>query len=121
RDISGFYFVRLSHSVSPGQHILLSFDIEETGEDVYTIVVQPLLTDIGQDKEPREDAREPVGDAIIVEGLAPDEDGVFQLSLEEVTVDGQANSVTWSDILADMDLTITPCEDEENDIICGEG
>lgn len=119
RDLSGFYFVRLQHSVGPANHILMSFDVEETNGS-YTIVVQPLKTDFDSKKEPREDARTPVGDAIVVEGLKQDENAELHIALTQLRVDGEANSFTWGDILADIDLVIAACEGDDS-FICGTG
>lgn len=123
-DLSGFYLARLQHSVNPFTHLLLSFDIESTATDTYTLVVQPLLTDINQAKEPREDAREPVGDAFIVEDIQPNSEGTFDIAIDDLRIDGQANASTWGDILADIELELSACADDEGggpDRLCGTG
>lgn len=117
RDISGLYFVRLQHQIQLANHILLSFDIDRTG-DTYTIVVQPLKADVDKDGDPREDARTPAGDPIILSDVEMDANGAIRMQLEHVIVSGEANSLTWSEIDADFDLTITPCVDKP-EFLCG--
>lgn len=117
RDISGLYFVRLQHQISLENHILLSFDIDRTG-DTYTIVVQPLKADVTKEGDPRDDARTPTGDPIILENAEMDANGTIRMDLKRVIVSGEANSLTWSEIDADFDLTIVPCADEP-EFLCG--
>lgn len=155
RDLSGLYFVRLQHSISPPDHILMSFDVAQ-GSDGYKIVVQPLKTDftsekideldengdpvcrrdkdgniiyqkdnpdqcrINQVNAPREDARTPAGDPIIVEGLKLDSNNELNIQLDQLRVDGTANSFTGGDILADIKLTVVGCK-EDDAFICGKG
>lgn len=117
RDISGLYFARLQHQIARENHILLSFDVTRSG-DAYTLIVQPLKADVTPDGEPRSDARTPAGDAIVIENAPMDSSGIIQVQLDHVIVDGEANSLTWSEIDADFDLTIGGCTGEA-DFICG--
>lgn len=155
RDLSGFYFVRLQHDIGPSDHILMSFDVSQSGGK-YNLVVQPLKTDVTNERinkldengdpicrvdkdgniiyesndpeqckyekidAPREDARTPVGDPITLSGLEMDENGELHIELDQLRVDGQANSFTWGDILADISLTVVGCADDDQ-LICGVG
>lgn len=155
RDLSGLYFVRLQHSISPPDHILMSFDVTNSS-DGYKIVVQPLKTDFTSDKideldengdpvcrtdsdgnivyekdnpeqcrinqvnAPREDARTPAGNPIVVEGLTLDSNNELHIDLDQLRVDGTANSFTGGDILADIKLTVVGCVEDEA-FICGKG
>ena len=65
---------------------------------------QPIKTDITQDGTPREDARTPVGDVIAVSGVQVEPDGSFEVDLGEVAVAGDANPISGSDILANIQL-----------------
>src|SRR5699024_239313 len=49
RDLSGFYFVRLQHDIGPSDHILMSFDVSQSGGK-YNLVVQPLKTDVTNER-----------------------------------------------------------------------
>lgn len=49
RDISGKYFVRLQHSISRENHILLELDITPQGNN-YKLIFQPLKTDMIKDE-----------------------------------------------------------------------
>lgn len=117
RDISGLYFARLQHQISRENHILLSLEFTSTG-DTYNVVMQPLKADVDKEGDPRADARAPAGDPITVDNVEMDANGIIRIQLEHVIVSGEANSLTWSDIDADFDLTIGACAGE-TDFICG--
>lgn len=124
RDMSGKYFFRLQHQLSPVHNILMELDIVSTAENTYTLTFMPLKADLvtgGDPEDPedwRDDAREPVGTPIVVEGVQQSPNGEFDLELIQASVTGEANSLTGGEILADIFMTVAACSDG---LICGDG
>lgn len=124
QDLAGKYFFRLEHQLSNVHNILMELDITSTAENTYTLTFIPLKADLvtggsfENDEDRRPDAREPVGDPIVVENIQQSSNGEFQIELLEARVSGEANSLTGGEILADIYMTIAACSDG---LICGDG
>lgn len=114
-DFSGVYFLAVSTDISPGVPLLFGTTVEvaEDGETV-NMTFQPLVADrlFGV---PKPNAREPVGDAIVVNDI-PLDDGTFVADMGEVTVDGEANPITGTNILA---IIILHGNVLSEDLFCG--
>lgn len=67
---------------------------------------------------PRDDARAPAGDPIILENVEVSSNGEMHFEMERVVVDGEANTFTWGEIEADITLTVAVCS---TGVICGKG
>lgn len=118
QDLSGKYFLRLQHSISANNHILMELDVVETGDNNYTLNFIPLKADILVGGDPRPDAREPVGDPIVLENISQNAAGEFEVNLVDITVGGEANSFTGGDIVATINLTVAACD---KGFLCGKG
>lgn len=114
-DITGVFFLAVSTDISPGVPLLFGTTVEvaEDGETA-NMVFQPLVADrlFGV---PKPNAREPVGDAITVNDI-PLNDGTFVADMGRVTVDGEANPITGTDILA---IIILNGNILSEDVFCG--
>ncbi len=112
QDIEGTYFVRIQHSISSKNHILMSLTVKENG-GAYDLTFQPLKTDN------KPDARAPVGEPIIVKDILLGGNGFMEVNLIGIEIDGEANSTTGSNILADISLDLAACDQEG--FLCGNG
>jgi hypothetical protein len=104
-DFSGSYFLAIKPSPFPTR--ILYFQAEVTADAAagsFDISFQPLRTDALVDGTARENPRTPVGAAIEVMGVPFAEDGTFTINLDGAMVDGEANPITGSPILADLVL-----------------
>jgi len=80
------------------------------------ITIQPILTDLTSDGNPRDDARTPTGDPIGVTDVPYNEDGTFVADFGEVSIPAQANPIGFRPIVANLILTSTVLS---NDQFCG--
>jgi hypothetical protein len=116
-DFSGRYLLALSTTLAPGQPILFACDISVASDlETLDLSIQPLTTD--DSAMPRE----PVGDTLDVTGIAYAEDGTFSADFGEVTVPGEANPISGSDIVATVAITATafPMDADLPNHFCGE-
>jgi hypothetical protein len=123
-DLSGEFLLSIVVTPldRPGEKplaIRTTVSMEEDGE--YTFSFQPIATDLVLDEDnilvPRvangapgdEDyspaPRDDVGQAIVVTDIAVGEDGAFSLAVDEIRVEGFANSLTYRDILTSLTLS----------------
>ena len=123
-DFSGTYLMGLSSILEPSLPMLIQVDVSlvESGEaldegvfSMVDFVFMPLKTDLLLNGDPREDAREPMGEIIEATGTYY-EDGTFDVVVGDVEVGGEANPVSGLDILAY--LTLSGRVDSE-DFFCG--
>lgn len=99
--------------------------LDENGDIVYKLDANG---DIRTDKDgnpipeqinkPRDDARAPAGDPIILENVEVAANGEMEISMRRIVVDGEANTFTWGEIEADIDLNVALCT---TGVICGKG
>ncbi len=116
-DFSGSYLLALSTTLAPGQPILFSCDVSVASDlETLDLTIQPLTTDDAAAP------REPVGDSLDVSAIPYAEDGSFSVDFGQVTVPGDANPISGSDIVADVMITATafPMNAELPDYFCGE-
>lgn len=114
-DVSGTFILGLDPSVNPGlplQFIVTgTFTPSPTGGSL-NLEMQPLSLEPQQTTMPRL----PVGDALIFNDIEVREDGSYDVDLGEVTVIGEANPITGSELVAT--LTMSGFIQDEN-FICG--
>ena len=116
-DFSGTFLLSLSTVVDPEKPIYFDTTVAvDTDAQTIDLSFQALTADVDAAGDPRDDARDPVGDAIIAEDVPYNDDGTFVAELGEVTMVGDANAVTFRDIVAT--LTLTGRVDSE-DFFCG--
>ena len=102
--------------------LLLSTEVVADGSGTYTFTFQPLATDdiIADDgsRTPRtEGARAPVGTPIVVPGVVINSDRTFTVTVANLRITGEANSLTGRDILADINLVDASFRD--SNFACG--
>ena len=102
--------------------LLLSTEVVADGSGSYTFTFQPLATDdiIADDgsRTPRTTgARAPVGTAIVVPGVTIGADRSFNLTVANLRITGEANSLTGRDILADINFVDASFRD--SNFACG--
>lgn len=103
-DFSGTYLLGIVSLLSPTP-ILLETEVSVNENFEIDFVFQPVKTDVdAQSGTPRADPRTPVGDEIPVSGVQLQEDGTFVVDLGEVSVGGEANPISGSDIIANITL-----------------
>lgn len=96
-DVSGSFLVGLATTVAPDLPLRFRFINEmvvDTAGATLTTRVQPLAVATGM----------PVGNEIVVEGIAVNVAGEFEIVLDPVAVAGQANPISGSDIEASIVL-----------------
>ncbi len=116
-DFSGRFLLSLSTVVDATKPIYFDTTVS-VNLDSQTIdfSFQPLTADINSAGNPREDAREAIGAPIEVEGVDYADDGSWVADLGEVTMVGEANAVTFRDIVANIVLT---GQVDSADFFCG--
>jgi hypothetical protein len=101
-DFSGQYLLALSTTIAPGQPILFACDVSVAADlETLELSIQALTTDA--DPAPRTET----GDPLEVAAVPYAEDGSFDADLGEVTVPGNANPISGSDIVATVAITAT--------------
>jgi hypothetical protein len=116
-DFSGQYLLALSTTIAPGQPILFACEVSVAADlETFDLSMQALTTD--GDAAPRT----PTGDSLDVDAVPYAEDGSFEADLGEVTVPGDANPISGSDIVATVAIAATahPMTDELPMHFCGE-
>lgn len=101
-DFGGQYLLALSTTLAPGEPILFACDVS-VADDLETLElsIQALTTDA--DAMPRA----PTGDSLHTGAVPYAEDGSVSVDLGEVTVPGDANPISGSDIVATVAITAT--------------
>lgn len=119
-DISGTHFFALRQTLVPTFDLLFEVEVESTGSNVYDITFQPLASDfLPGGSAPRENAREPVGEPIVVTGVEVNANGEFEFELIGVEIAAESNGGTGGPISADLfNLQGRTCS---GDRLCGEG
>lgn len=97
-DFSGTYFLGLGSNLNTGDPFFFEATVTVDENFVFDLTLQPLTVDTA------ETPRVAVGDPILVEGVQLDEDGKFVADIGLVNLAGDANPVTGSEIVADIEL-----------------
>ena len=116
-DFSGQYLLGLSTTLAVGVPILFSCDVTVAADlETLDLSIQPLTTDA--DSTPRV----PTGETFTAAGVPYAEDGSFTADLGDVTVPGNANPISGSDIVASVVITATafPMTEELPSYFCGQ-
>lgn len=114
-DINGDFLLAVSTTVDrskPLQFIATNTVTEMDGALTLATCLQPLTLDVGKVLTPRE----PVGEPLCFSGL-PIVDGSFLIDAGEVSVNGLANPITGSNIVATL---IMAGSIKSDDLYCGE-
>ena len=110
------FFMSLRNPLDPS--LLLYFNVSFTPQsgDEYQVTFQPLKTDVpAGGSDPRPDPRTPAGDPTIGSGTLQ-EDGYMELTLNDISVSGEANPLTGANITANLTMGICIYE---IDAFCG--
>jgi len=113
-DISGEFLLAVSTTVDrskPLQFLATNTVTEQDGARTLSTCLQPLTLEVGKVLTPRE----PVGAPLCFEGL-PIVDGSFVIDAGEVAVDGTANPITASNIVATL---LMAGSIKSEDLYCG--
>ena len=102
-DFSGRYFLSIATPLAPSTPLFFDTTVTVDESFVANFSFQPLKTD-ELAGAPRADARAPVGDPIIVNGVQLGTDGIFDLELTDAAVSGDANPISGGDIVATIQL-----------------
>lgn len=94
----GTWFLAVSANLDRARPLYIQVDIVPDGDD-WRFTFQPLSTDEvisedGTERTPREDNRQPAGDAFVVPGVAVDAEGNFEVTVENLIVQDEANPIT---------------------------
>lgn len=115
----GTYLLRLQHTINKNRNIYFEVEVTQADGDAYDISFQPLKSDEQKGTaDPRPDGRSPIGDPIVLTGLIPDSEGIVTLSADRVIVPAEANSTTYGEIEADLELKFAFCDTQ---VYCGKG
>lgn len=115
-DFSGDYLLALSTVIAPDAPILFATRAD-VAEDLgsLTLELQALSTDTSSPP------RVPVGDPITVVDVPYRDDGTFEADLGVVQVPGAANSITGSDITAEVSIVgLAGSDTDEALYFCGD-
>jgi len=105
-DFSGTFMLSLSTVVDTEKPIYFDTTVVvDVDAQTIDLSFQPLTADVNSAGEARADARDPVGDAITAEDVPYEDDGTWVADLGEVTMVGDANAVTFRDIVATLTLS----------------
>jgi len=105
-DFSGTFMLSLSTVVDTEKPIYFDTPVVvDVDAQTIDLSFQPLTADVNSAGEARADARDPVGDAITAEDVPYEDDGTWVADLGEVTMVGDANAVTFRDIVATLTLS----------------
>lgn len=105
----GTWFLAVSANLDRARPLYIQVDIVPDGDD-WRFTFQPLSTDEvisedGTERTPREDNRQPAGDAFVVPGVAVDAEGNFEVTVENLIVQDEANPITGRLIRGTVTLT----------------
>lgn len=115
-NIEGDFILALSSSVAPSLPLqfiaTVTFEALDDGTGTLDLDLQPLSLTPQSTNEPRL----PVGEVLEYRDVEVNEDGTFAIDLGEVTVVGEANPISGSEIIATLNLEASTLSE---DLWCG--
>lgn len=101
-DINGTFLLALASSIDP-QHPLQFFTtVELTQNGDGTGTMKMILQPLSLEPQSLTDPRQPVGEVLVIEGIAVSAAGTFTAEVGTVMVTGEANPITGSNITATL-------------------
>ena len=102
---SGTYFCALSFNLNRGAPIYLAMDLRLQPSGDMEVSAQPLVRDVEPDGGRMPSARTPVGAPLATQVVPYGDDGSFELTYVDQTIVGDANPVTFRDIVGTFELS----------------
>ena len=100
-EFAGTYFFNLGVTQLTQTPYFFLVEVSTDDGENYTLDFQPLKTDLTPAQDPREDARSPVGPPVTAITNI-DESGEFLFRMDAVSISGEANPFSFSDIFAEF-------------------
>lgn len=110
-EVSGSFFLAFSTVVQPGAPLLFRAEVERTSGEL-SVTMRALASDTTPDGEPRDDAREVVGEPIEPAAVETNPDGSFLLDMGTVEIPQPANPILEAPVEAEFTMEGRFCDED---------